>query len=222
MGKLFWRLQQPVDHPTDMLACFRFQDVARLKERIQHFDCQIGRWNFEREFLERSREMKGGEIEAATGEFGGAASALTQQIEEAEIERANTLFRADAAFREYAEIEIRLLDFTYEALRLEQLLADQSISQHTSLPPLLSQLSTLVSLNNNRTDLFIQLASSLGYDEELGARHEDGDVSLLANDEFDLYQSLRIGDRKFSYIESGAVREVSGDLYVLPETRLLL
>ena len=222
MGKLFWRLQAPLDHPSDMLTYFRFQDVSRLKERIQNFDCQIGRWNREREFLKMIREMKGGVFETGTGEFGGAVPALTEQIEEAEIERANTLVRADAAFREYAEIEIRLLDFTYEALRLDQLLADQSISQNTSLPTLLSQLSTLVSLNNNRTNLFIQLANGLGYDEELGAQNEDCDVSLLANDELGIYDCIRIGNRRFSYIESGAVRDLIGEFHVLPETRRLL
>lgn len=147
---------------------------------------------------------------------------LVDQIEEAEIERMETMRRAVQAFREFVEVEIRLLDFVYETLRLDRLLASTPEPQQISLPTLLSQLATLVSLNNNRTDLFSRPALGLGYDEELGSRLKDSDVSILAHGSSHFYRGIRITDRCFFYLDADWVKKVIGRSQLVLESEFLL
>lgn len=222
MEKRYWRLEAPIDHPLEGLADLRFQRVAQLKKHLARLDLQIDRCSVEKRHLDNLDEINGDIFESRSEDVNHMIPGLVDQIEEAEIERMETIRRAAQVFRDFAEVEIRLLDFVYGVLRLDRLLASTAKPQNLALPALLSQLSTLVSLNNNRTDLFIRLALGLGYDEELGGRVKGSDVSLLAHGSSNAYRGIRIGDRSFSYLEADWVKKVIGRSHVLPEIEHLL
>lgn len=181
MERRFWRLEVPIGHPLEGHAVLRFREVAQLKKHLSGLDSQIERWSAERRYLEYLDEINGGIFESRSEDVNHMIACLVDPIEAAEIERMETIKRAAQAFRHFAEVETRLLDFVYEVLWLDWLLAIPSEPQNIPLPTLLSQLSTLVCLNNHKTDLFIRLALGLGYDEELGGRVKDTDVCLMAH-----------------------------------------
>ena len=175
----YWRLESPVDHPLDGLAYLRFQKVAQLKKRLNRLEVQIDRWSVDKRYMDNFQDINGRIFELQLDDVNYMIPTLVDQIHEAEIARMETMKLGDQAFRDFAEIGIRLLDFEYETLRLDHLLVDPAEPGNTALPTLLWRLSTIVSLNNNRTDLFLQLARGLGYDDELGALDESSDVSLF-------------------------------------------
>ena len=211
----YWRLESPVDHPLDGLAYLRFQKVAQLKKRLNRLEVQIDRWSVDKRYMDNFQDINGRIFELQLDDVNYMIPTLVDQIHEAEIARMETMKLGDQAFRDFAEIGIRLLDFEYETLRLDRLLVDPAEPGNTALPTLLWRLSTIVSLNNNRTDLFLQLARGLGYDDELGARNESSDVSLLADNLSKVYRGIRIGDREFIYMDSEWVKEAIGHSHSL-------